>query len=216
MIYCIMGQSGAGKTTITQCLLRQPNLDLTPLILLTTRPKRESEVDGEEYYFINTNLYKSMLNSNHIICHQSYIMDGKKEPYYWGVLNEHIYSGEGDYIVPASLTLFEMLANQYSYAIPIILTVPATVRKQRMIDHGDYESEIDRRLIEEKRIPIHKVHPQFKINNTQPQSAVVGAITNAIINFKIEKGTDRIWQLNKNQYALTPETMNSNIFNLLN
>ena len=44
--------SGAGKTTITRRLLeRDPSLSLS--VSVTTRPRRSSEIDGRDYYFID-------------------------------------------------------------------------------------------------------------------------------------------------------------------
>jgi guanylate kinase len=48
----LSGPSGSGKTTIVNRLRAMPELRLRPSISATTRPKREGEVDGQQYYFL--------------------------------------------------------------------------------------------------------------------------------------------------------------------
>src|SRR5262245_16070909 len=48
----LSGPSGSGKTTIVGCLRAMPELRLRPSISATTRPKRDGEIDGEQYYFL--------------------------------------------------------------------------------------------------------------------------------------------------------------------
>ena len=46
-----MGKSSSGKDTIFS-MLKQENI-LKPIVLYTTRPMRNNEVEGREYYFIS-------------------------------------------------------------------------------------------------------------------------------------------------------------------
>ena len=51
-IYYMMGKSSSGKDTLYKEILnRMP--ELQTLTLYTTRPRREGERDGVEYYFIS-------------------------------------------------------------------------------------------------------------------------------------------------------------------
>ena len=50
-IFCIMGKSATGKDTIYKELLQNPTLGLKRIIPYTTRPIRDGEVQGREYYF---------------------------------------------------------------------------------------------------------------------------------------------------------------------
>ena len=53
----ISSPSGAGKTTLCKLLLKKmKNIDLS--ISYTTRPKRKSEVDGKDYFFISEKKFK--------------------------------------------------------------------------------------------------------------------------------------------------------------
>lgn len=46
-IFCILGASGTGKTSLSR------DLEIPELISHTTREKREDEIDGVDYYFVN-------------------------------------------------------------------------------------------------------------------------------------------------------------------
>ena len=50
-IFCVMGKSATGKDTVYQKLLAENSLNLKRIIPYTTRPIREGEENGREYYF---------------------------------------------------------------------------------------------------------------------------------------------------------------------
>lgn len=52
-IFCLMGKSSSGKDTIFKQLIDDKDLNLSPVISYTTRPIRQNENHGVEYYFIN-------------------------------------------------------------------------------------------------------------------------------------------------------------------
>jgi len=52
LLIVISGPSGAGKGTICKQLI-QHNSNIIPSISMTTREKRDSEVDGEDYFFVS-------------------------------------------------------------------------------------------------------------------------------------------------------------------
>jgi guanylate kinase len=58
--------SGSGKTTIVQHLLKKyPSLGFS--ISATTRPKRMSEVDGKDYYFITKDEFEQHIQNNELV-----------------------------------------------------------------------------------------------------------------------------------------------------
>jgi len=59
-LYIISAASGAGKTTIVKELLaRIPNLRVS--VSHTTRKPRSSEVNGKDYFFVDTEEFESMI-----------------------------------------------------------------------------------------------------------------------------------------------------------
>ena len=61
-IFCLMGKSSSGKDTVFKLLKEDKELKLKPVIPYTTRPKRNNEINGVEYYFINEEILSDMIN----------------------------------------------------------------------------------------------------------------------------------------------------------
>ena len=51
-IYYLMGKSSSGKDTIYK-RIKELHPELTTVTIYTTRPIREGEKNGKEYYFVN-------------------------------------------------------------------------------------------------------------------------------------------------------------------
>ncbi|MFK7840041.1 MAG: guanylate kinase [Bdellovibrionales bacterium] len=67
-MYVLSSPSGAGKTTITRQLLKNNN-DVTISISATTRQRRAGEVDGKDYFFVNTDDFRTMVENGEMLEH---------------------------------------------------------------------------------------------------------------------------------------------------
>ncbi|HBR69242.1 MAG TPA: guanylate kinase [Rhodospirillaceae bacterium] len=67
-MYVLSSPSGAGKTTITRALLKN-NPDVTVSVSVTTRPRRAGEVQGQDYYFVNKDEFRDMVDNNEMLEH---------------------------------------------------------------------------------------------------------------------------------------------------
>ena len=56
-IFLLMGKSTSGKDTIYKSLISDKNLNLKKVVLYTTRPMRDGECDGVQYFFKNEVFY---------------------------------------------------------------------------------------------------------------------------------------------------------------
>ena len=56
--------SGSGKTTIVRHLLNKDELNLEFSISATSREKREGEVDGKDYYFLDAHTFKQHIKND--------------------------------------------------------------------------------------------------------------------------------------------------------
>ncbi|MBQ9361279.1 MAG: guanylate kinase [Lachnospiraceae bacterium] len=66
-IFYIFGKSASGKDTIYKALLEDESLNLSPILLHTTRPMREGETEGKEYHFVDENAYQRMKRHGDVI-----------------------------------------------------------------------------------------------------------------------------------------------------
>jgi guanylate kinase len=63
-VIIVSAPSGAGKTTIVKHLLARENLHLEFSISACTRPKREDETDGLDYYFMTVDEFRSKIEDS--------------------------------------------------------------------------------------------------------------------------------------------------------
>ncbi|WP_256997950.1 hypothetical protein [Candidatus Pelagibacter communis] len=56
--------SGAGKTTLVKLLSKQNNFEIS--ISHTTRKPRPDEIENKDYYFVNDDKFKKLINEKRI------------------------------------------------------------------------------------------------------------------------------------------------------
>lgn len=71
-IFYIMGKSASGKDHIYSLLAADKELNLKTLVLYTTRPIREGEQDGKNYYFTDENRLREFRRNGKVIEERSY------------------------------------------------------------------------------------------------------------------------------------------------
>lgn len=191
-IVYIIGRSGSGKDTIKSILLRSSDLDLKPLVEVTTRPMRENEVDGVEHVFINDTELDGLKNANRIIESRSYkTACGDIWSYATlvpdEVLSNNIYVGTG------SLESYLMIKEKYPEdIIPILLWVDDYNLILRSINReqgGSRDSfkEICRRFISDaedysdERINASGISKKNIVKNTESLSSTVSKIKAIIL-----------------------------------
>lgn len=71
-IFYIMGKSASGKDSIYRWLLEKKELKLKKIIPYTTRPVRDGEEQGREYYFVDEGRYRKLQEEGKLIESRSY------------------------------------------------------------------------------------------------------------------------------------------------
>lgn len=67
-ILIISSPSGAGKTSIIRSLLKQDS-KFSSSISITTRPKRDGEIDGKDYYFVTEKEFEQISSEDQLLEH---------------------------------------------------------------------------------------------------------------------------------------------------
>jgi guanylate kinase len=141
-IYCLMGKSSSGKDTIFKELMKDKELNLEPIVTYTTRPKRENEIDGIEYYFINEDILKKYKEHNKIIEIREYnTIQG--DWYYCTVNDGQIDLYKNNYLIIVTLEAYNNIKQYFgtNKVIPIYVTLNDGVRLERALKR---EMEQDR------------------------------------------------------------------------
>lgn len=84
LLIVISGPSGVGKDTIARALIDERPEDFYFVVTATTRPPREGEVQGEDYYFVSSNEFARMIEENELLEYAVVYND------YKGIPKQHI------------------------------------------------------------------------------------------------------------------------------
>ena len=133
-IYCLMGKSCSGKDTIFEELMNDKSLNLKPIVLYTTRPKRENEIDGKEYFFIDIDKLKKYKEMNKIIEMREYdTINGKW--YYCTIDDGQIDLNKNNYLGIVTLEAYKSFKLNFGEEkiIPIYVSLDDGIRLQRAL-----------------------------------------------------------------------------------
>ncbi|MCQ2969580.1 MAG: guanylate kinase [Clostridium sp.] len=133
-IFCLMGKSSSGKDTIFKEIRNIKELNLNPIVLYTTRPKRINETNGVEYFFINKDKLKQYENEGKIIeCRKYDTVDG---PWYYSTIDDgQIDLKQHNYIVIVTLEAYNSFKNYFGIekVYPIYINIEDRVRLERAL-----------------------------------------------------------------------------------
>ncbi len=133
-IYCIMGKSSAGKDTIYKRLLCDQRLSFKTIVSYTTRPIREGEHEGVEYFFCDENQVKRLSEQNKIIELRAYdTIQGIWK--YFTVDDGQIDLGKQDYLIIGTLESYLKIREYFGKerVVPIYIEVEDGERLMRAI-----------------------------------------------------------------------------------
>ncbi|MEN3973756.1 guanylate kinase [Emcibacter sp. SYSU 3D8] len=68
LMLVLSSPSGAGKTTLSRLLLAQDS-EITMSVSVTTRAPRPGEIDGKDYFFVDTARFEAMVEQNELLEH---------------------------------------------------------------------------------------------------------------------------------------------------
>ena len=139
-IFYIIGKSSTGKDTIYKRLLVDQELNLKPLVIYTTRPIREGERLGREYFFTDEEGLEQIRRDGKLIELRSYdtIFGVWK---YFTADNEQIDLGHEDYLMIGVLDSFHAVREYYGWdrVIPVYIEVEDGERLQRALNRERQE-----------------------------------------------------------------------------
>lgn len=152
-IFCLMGKSSTGKDTIGKHLLK--TMDLKNIVLYTTRPIREGELEGREYYFVNNDEFKELETSGKVI--EKRVYNTIHGDWTYATVDSNIDLENNNYLVLNTLEGYEKLVNYYGkdIVIPLYIWVDLNTRIDRAFTREEKEKnpkyrEICRRFIKDE------------------------------------------------------------------
>ena len=135
-IFFLMGKSASGKDELAGRILADEQLCLKPVVLYTTRPKREGEKNGREYIFISDDERLKLHKEGKVIEERVYhTVFG--DWYYFTVADEGLdINGEDNYFVINTLEAFLKYREYFGEdrVIPIYVEVTPEIRMKRALE----------------------------------------------------------------------------------
>ena len=133
-IFYVMGKSAAGKDTIYKELVRRFP-EYGTVRMYTTRPIRDGEQEGVEYYFTDEARLKKLESQGKVIECRTY--DTVFGPWsYFTADDGQIDLKQGNYLMIGTLDSYEKMVNYYGneVMIPLYIYVDDGTRLQRALD----------------------------------------------------------------------------------
>lgn len=133
-IFYLMGKSSSGKDTIFQ-KIKDKLPELKTVTGYTTRPKRDGETEGVEYYFVSDERRRQMETDGMIIENRTYNT-------IYGIWNYYtaddgqIANGSDDYLLIGTLESYEKIRAYFGkeMVVPLYIQVEDGLRLKRAIN----------------------------------------------------------------------------------
>ncbi len=133
-IYCVMGKSSSGKDTVYKKLKEQYK-EFRLIVPYTTRPIREGEKDGVEYYFVDPEQFRAMKEDGKVIESRSYNTKCGIWTYFTAD-DGQIDLSAADYLLIGTLVSYQALREYFGEEaiVPVYLEVEDGLRLARGLE----------------------------------------------------------------------------------
>ena len=133
-IFFILGKSCSGKDTIFNIIKENKDLDLKTVVGYSTRPMRENEEEGREYFFVSRDRLEELQNDGKVIEVRHYnTVHGVWS--YFTVDDGQIDLENADYLYIGTLESYEQMRDYYGQdvVVPIFVEVEQGERLKRAV-----------------------------------------------------------------------------------
>lgn len=176
-IFYVFGKSATGKDTLYQELISDEELKLKPVILYTTRPMREGEIDGTNYHFVDENSMFLMKEQGRMIEHRVY--DTVFGPWHYFMADDgNIDLDKHNYLIIGTLESYYNVRQYFGekFVVPLYIYVEDGTRLIRSIEREKLQKtpayeEICRRFLadsndfSEEKLLTANIIKRFENNN---------------------------------------------------
>lgn len=144
-IFLLTGASGAGKSSVLDALLKTKTLPLVRFITCTTRPKRNGEKNGTDYWFLTRARFERDIS--------------KKRFYEWANVYDNYYGSSKTEMArllkkrnPVVMILdvqgTRTIKKHHPEAVAIFIDAPTASLRHRLKERGASMNDLKRRLTE--------------------------------------------------------------------
>ncbi len=163
-IFLLMGKSTSGKDTIYKYLIQDEAFALKKVVPYTTRPMRDGETDGVQYFFKSEEEYQQLKEDKKIIEERTYHTNYGPWRYFTAD-DGQIDLESGNYLMIGTLESFCSIRDYFGKdkVEPVLIDVDAKIRLQRAMhreekqEHPRYDEMCRRFLADEEDFSEEKI-----------------------------------------------------------
>lgn len=139
-MFILSSPSGAGKTSIVKAVLSQDE-KIHMSISVTTRPIRVNEKDGEDYYFIDTETFRHLKESD------EFLENAQVFGNHYGTPKKFVYNhleNGNDVIFDIDWQGAQQISQMAAYGVVKIFVLPPSIKslKERLVKRNTEDSSI--------------------------------------------------------------------------
>ena len=141
-IYYLMGKSATGKDTVYKELMKlRP--ELKTAVTYTTRPIREGETEGTEYFFTDAKMLRRFLEEGKVIELRTYETVHGPWSYFTADDGQFDLKGGNDYLMIGTLESYEKMCRYFGAEaiVPLYLELPDGMRLRRALKREENQKE---------------------------------------------------------------------------
>lgn len=171
ILIVLSGPSGVGKGTVRKAIFDRPDTEFEYSISMTTRPRREGEIDGVDYFFRTKEEFRKLIDEGKMLEYAEYVGN------YYGTPVEYVEKtlNEGkDVFLEIEVQGAMQVKEKFPDGVFIFLTPPDLAElKSRIIGRGTD----DMKVIEERmKVAIREIemmsHYDYAVVNDEVSLAV--------------------------------------------
>ena len=130
----LVGRAASGKDFARKLLTKR---NFNHAISYTTRPLRNGEVDGVDYFFLSEEKFKEMIDKNEFYEYVAF------NNWYYGTSNAQFYTNDVFIMTPYGISKIKPEDRKNCFII--YFDIPYEIRKERLMQRSDADS-VERRL----------------------------------------------------------------------
>ncbi|ARQ04239.1 guanylate kinase [Macrococcoides caseolyticum] len=149
LLIVLSGPSGVGKGTVRRAIFEDPDTDFEYSISMTTRNKREGEVDGVDYFFKSREEFEALIEQDAFIEYAEYVGNYYGTPVQY--VKDTMERGK-DVFLEIEVEGAKQVRKKFPEALFIFLAPPTLEHlEERLIGRGTESQEVINHRISEAR-----------------------------------------------------------------
>ncbi|BBM16792.1 MULTISPECIES: guanylate kinase [Enterococcus] len=170
LLIVLSGPSGVGKGTVRKAIFERDDNEFQYSVSMTTRPMREGEVDGVDYYFRTKEEFEAMIEAGDMLEYAEYVGNYYGTPLTY--VNKTLDEGK-DVFLEIEVQGAQQVKEKVPDGVFIFLTPPDLAElKARIVGRGTDSLEVieKRMLVARQEIEMMALYDYAVVNDQVPKA----------------------------------------------